>query len=577
MSYMKPYAWKRNALLTVSALRAIQLPLLGFAFGWAINRLLEPGVTERDLLIGAGTFAGLAVLTQITLHFRHRWSLEIGENVVQDLRREIFAHIQRQPMAFFDKTKVGRIIARIASDCERLRLGVQNVLFQSIVGLGQMLVAAGLMAWIDLELFGLVVVIAPLLWAINRFFRSRFSEAHRNMLESYSRLTATLAESVSGVRVTQGFSREDVNADLFHGQVVEHSGYNYQAEKLNAVFLPLLNLNNQILLALLLLAAGYRAFIVGGSDEELRLYKANFIYFFFLAGVFFQPINVLGQVYIHALSAMAAGERVFRLLDTRPTWEDEPDAIEMPRIDGKVEFRDVSFAYVPDKFVLHDLNFTAKPGQTIALVGATGSGKSSIINLISKFYLPTEGQLLIDDTEIRRIRSDSLHVQMGIVLQQNFLFSGDVMGNIKVGKSDATDEEVVHAAERLGCLDLLESLPDGFDTQVGEGGGSLSLGQRQLVCFTRAMLADPRILILDEATSAVDTMTEARIQKALSVLLKNRTSFVVAHRLSTIRDADMVLVLDHGRIVERGTHWELLATGGVYANLYRRFVRGAES
>jgi ATP-binding cassette subfamily B protein len=277
---------------------------------------------------------------------------------------------------------------------------------------------------------------------------------------------------------------------------------------------------------------------------------------------------------------MAGAERVFQLIDLRPEWTDASDAIDLPdprtptapAPGARVELRGISFGYDPARRVLHDISLVAEPGRTVALVGHTGSGKSSIINLVSKFYLPAEGELLVDGHEIRRLRTDSLRRQLGIVLQTNFLFAGTIRENIRFGRPSASDEDVTGAARRLDCLDLFESLPRGLDTEVGEGGANLSLGQRQLVCFARALLADPRILILDEATSAVDPVTEARLQRALSTLLAGRTSFVVAHRLSTIVRSDLILVLDQGRIVERGSHLDLLTARGPYHALYRQFV-----
>jgi ATP-binding cassette subfamily B protein len=275
------------------------------------------------------------------------------------------------------------------------------------------------------------------------------------------------------------------------------------------------------------------------------------------------------------MTAMAGAERVFSFLDTPPEWTDPPDAIELPPIAGRVEFENVTFSYDPGRPVLIEASFIAEPGQTIALVGHTGSGKTTITNLISKFYLPDSGKIRIDGHDLMAVSSGSLHRQMGIVLQQNFLFHATVADNIRVGRPGASDEDVIDAVRRLDCLDLLDSLPLGFQTNVGERGVVLSSGQRQLICFARALLADPRILILDEATSSIDTQSEARLQAALAVLLRGRTSFVVAHRLSTIRNADQVLVLENGRIVESGSHSQLLAEKGVYAALYSRFIQSA--
>ncbi len=294
--------------------------------------------------------------------------------------------------------------------------------------------------------------------------------------------------------------------------------------------------------------------------------------FFFMASLFFAPISILGSQYNQALTAMAGAERLYRLLDLQPEWGDVPDAVVLQPIRGHVQFCEVSFGYEPGTPVLQRISFEARPGQMVALVGQTGSGKSSIINLIARFYRATEGVVLVDGTDICRLQDQSLHRQLGMVQQQNFLFSGTVADNIRFGCPEADDERIRDVLRRLDCEDLLESLPEGLQTSVGEGGSSLSAGQKQLLCFARAMLADPAILILDEATSSIDSGTEARLQRALESLICGRTSFVVAHRLSTIRRADQVLVLDGGRIVERGTHSELLAAGGVYSGLHAGFA-----
>ncbi|HEV8002447.1 MAG TPA: ABC transporter ATP-binding protein, partial [Planctomycetaceae bacterium] len=547
----------------------IQLP----ALTWVIAVVINGPIQRHDpvgVMWGAAAFTVLALSTQWVMHYRQLYALELGEAVVRDLRIALFTHLQRMPMSFFHRTKVGRIISRMTSDIEDVRVGVQEVLFVSLVQVGQMAVAATFMLWYDSFLFLLVLGLAPALWAINHVFHRKLSESLRAMRDSFSRVTATLAESVLGVRVTQGFVRQDENARLFRELAADHSSYNYSVMRTSGLFLPLLDLNNQFFIAILLLVGGTRA-LAPAHPTQL----GDLVGFLFMANMFFSPIANLGTQYNQALTAMAGAERLFNLLDSPAEWCDPPNAVELQRIRGRVAFERVSFAYDPERPVLREIDFVAQPGQTIALVGQTGSGKTTIINLIAKFYLPGSGRLMIDEFDITDVSADSLHRQLGIVVQQNFLFSGTVADNIRVGRPDATDVELVEVLRRLDSEDLIESLPDGLETLVGERGVGISSGQRQLVCFARALLADPRILILDEATSSVDSMTEARIQRALEVLLAGRTAFVVAHRLSTIRNADQVLVLDHGQIVERGTHYELLAADGVYASLYRRFTESA--
>jgi ABC-type multidrug transport system fused ATPase/permease subunit len=474
-------------------------------------------------------------------------------------------HLLSLPLGFFHKQRVGSLISRLTSDLEAVRVGVKDVAFVGIVQLGCMLGAALVMLYYDWQLFLLMAALVPMLSFTIGHFRAKLFEAYREQQASFSGVTAIVAESIGGIRVIQGHVRGTTNSAAFQTVIDQHAALNMVAARRAAVMLPLLELNAQLFLAALLAIGGYRALHGGLAFDAL-------LQFFFLSSLFFNPIAVLGNQYNQALTAMAGAERVFGLLDAQPDWTDAPDAKTLGPIAGKVELRNVSFGYNPQRAVLHDIELRVEPGQTVALVGATGSGKTSLLNLISKFYPPTSGQVLIDDHDLSDVRGESLRAQLGCVLQQNFLFSGSVLDNIRVVRPDASDASIFEAARVLDVLDLIEAFPAGWHTRLGEQGIGLSLGQRQIVCFTRAMLANPRLLLLDEATSAVDALTEQRLQSALARLLEGRTSFVVAHRLSTIRHADQVLVMDAGRIIERGTHSTLMAKGGAYHRLYRQFL-----
>lgn len=565
---MRPYSRLRNRLIFLVMVRALQLPALAWSIGAVINGPITQGDGTKIITAASVGVLILAGWTQWTLVYRQRLALELGESIIHDLRMRVFEHLQRMPMSYYGKTKTGRVISRITSDCDAMRSGVQDVLFVSLVQGGQMIVAAAVMGWYDLPLLGVVLAVSPVFWLIGRLMRSRLGQAYRDVQESFSRVTATIAESVAVIRVTQALAREDTNADLFKQLTVDHARYNMKSAIQGGIMMPLLELTGQVALAVVLLVGGYRA-----MHGEPAMPVGDLIQFWFLSGLFFSPIQALGNQYNQALTAMAGAERVFQLLDQEPAWEDVAGAIDLPLpARGGISIRDVTFAYEPGRPILKGINVEIAAGEMIALVGETGSGKSTLANLIARYYLPNSGTIELDRHPLRELTSRSLTRAVSAVPQQNFLFSGTVLDNILAGRPGAMPVDAIRAFRSLDCEWLIDDLPAGLDTQAGPRGARISLGQRQLVCFARALVADPAVLILDEATSAVDSITELRIQHSLEKLLTNRTSIVIAHRLSTIRTADQILVMDHGQIVQRGRHHDLVNQAGHYRELHQRFV-----
>jgi ATP-binding cassette subfamily B protein len=572
-TYTRRYGARRNWLFVLTFARGLQLPALAWMIGQTINGPIA-GRNLPGIYLHAGIYLLLVLTMVATLYFRQRFALELGEAVAHDMRLELFRKLTTLPMSFFNKTKFGRIISRMTSDIDSVRVAVQDVAFVVTIQAVQMTVAALLMAWYNWKLFSLMLLLVPGIWLVNLSYRRKVSHRLRKVQETWSRLTSTLAESVGGIRVTQAFVRQEINAGFFRKLVNLHGENNVGVAQASAVFIPLLQMKSQLFLGAVALLSGYGALRWHGS---LHMEVGDLVMFFFLANFFFDPVQVIGNQYNQALSAMAGAERYFRLIDHEPEWKDAPTAKPLPPIQGRVEFEEVHFEYERDRPVLANITFVAEPGETVALVGHTGSGKTTLVGLLQKLYLPTRGRVLVDGHDLLEVTSESLHSQMGSVQQNNFLFAGSISDNIRFARPEASEADVRATLRALDCLDLVEALPQGLETQVGEKSAALSLGQRQVICFARALLADPRIVVLDEATSAIDSVTEARLQRALEILLRGRTAFVVAHRLSTIRKAGLVLVLDQGRIVERGTHGTLLAAGGVYARLHEEFIRGGSA
>jgi len=561
--YMKPY---RKQFLPVVVLMivgaAIQLAV-PFLIKEAIDKVIDPknGNGSISLLgIYAGTILCLYILQMIIGRLRIRITNVIGQKVIHDLRSQLFGHIQRLSFRFFDKRPAGSVLVRITNDVNSLQdlftNGVVNVFIDLVQLFGIVVILLVLNFKLGLAVMGTV----PLMFLVSTSLRKRIRRAWQEVRMKQSRINSHLNESIQGIRVTQTYTQEKENINFFDEMNVSNRKSWDLASGLNQTFGPILEITGGL---------GYLVLFWYGTHlislEELTI--GLFVAFATYISRFWDPINRLGQMYSQLLIAMASSERIFEFMDEVPTVAESVHPREIAEIKGNIKFEHIVFEYEKGRPALRGIDLEVQAGQSVALVGHTGSGKSTIMNILCRFYDPVEGRCLIDGNDLRDVSIQSLRSQIGIVLQDTFIFSGSIRDNIRFGKLDATDDEIEEVARAVDAHDFIMKMNQGYDTQVEERGTALSMGQRQLISFARALLADPRILILDEATASIDTETEIKIQRALQVLLKGRTSFIVAHRLSTIRHADLIVVLDHGQIMEKGTHQELLQAGGIYNGL----------
>jgi ABC-type multidrug transport system fused ATPase/permease subunit len=563
----RPYKL-RTALSIVSLLAATATAL---APPYLAKYALDDGISSQDLaklwwIVGLFLLAGL--LNWAMSYVQTYLTGWVGERILADLRIRLFRHLQRLSLGFYERTRAGVIISRLTNDVEAIDQLVTDGVTSLVQNTLTLLGTAILLFILDWRLALATLAVIPLMGVATVIFRIRSTRAYRAVRERLGLVTATLAEDIAGMRVVQAFTREEANANNFKRVAERYRDANMETVVLNGLYFPFVDLLSSIALAVVLGYGGYLYFndaVTVGTLFAFLLYVQNF----------FDPVQQLSQLYNTFLSATAALDKIMDVMDEQPEVNDRPDAQPLPQVDGRVRFENVRFGYGKGPEVLHGLDLDVPAGTTVALVGHTGAGKSTIAKLLARFYDPLEGRITIDGHDLRDVTQASLRRQLGIVPQEGFLFAGTVTENIAFGRPDATPQQVVQAAQTVGAHDFILRLEDGYETELQERGSRLSLGQRQLVALARALLADPRILILDEATSSVDIGTERKIERALETLLAERTAFIIAHRLSTIRNADLIVVLEHGRVVEQGSHAELMARRGLYTALYGDWAAAA--
>ena len=560
VSLTRPYR-ARTLLSVVSLLLATATAL---APPFLSKYALDDGIRRHDLgalwwIVGAFLVAGL--LNWAMSYAQTYLTGWVGERILADLRTRLFNHLQRLSLGFFERNRAGVIISRLTNDVEAIDQLVTDGVTSLVQNTLTLVGTAILLFILDWRLALATLLVIPFMSIATIIFRVRSARAYAAVRERLGLLTATLAEDIAGMRIVQAFTRERTNVENFRKVAEHYRDSNMETVVLNGLYFPFVDLLSSVALAVVLGYGGHLYFqgqVTLGTLFAFMLYVQNF----------FDPVQQLSQLYNTFLSATAALDKIADVLDEEPEVLDRPDAKPLPHVEGHVRFENVRFGYGKGPEVLHGLDLDVPAGTTVALVGHTGAGKSTIAKLLARFYDPREGAITIDGHDLRDVTQASLRRQLGIVPQEGFLFAGTVSENIAFGRPDAPAGDIVSAAETIGAHEFVSHLEDGYDTQLQERGTRLSLGQRQLVALGRALLADPRILILDEATSSVDIGTERKIERALRQLLAGRTAFVIAHRLSTIRDADLIVVLEHGQVIEQGTHEELLQKRGLYTSLY---------
>ncbi|MFC5531818.1 ABC transporter ATP-binding protein [Cohnella yongneupensis] len=563
-AFVRPY---RKEVISVTfvmtvfgMLSRLAIPFLTYK---AIDQAIQPENGE-----GSTSLLVILVVAMLAMYGMRWWAQrytiqktnEIGQKVIFDLRAALFKHIQSLSFRFFDKRPAGSVLVRVTNDVNSLQDVFTNGVINTVIDIIQLIGITIILLFLEPKLGLAVMITVPIMFLVSSKLRRTIRHAWQVVRIKQSRINAHLNESIQGIRVTQAFAQERENIGYFDGMNSSNIRSWNRASAFNQLFGPVIEVTSAIGTLVLLL---YGTYLIKSDAMTVGVLVAFITY----VGSFWEPITRLGMMYSQLLISMSSAERIFEFMDEKPAVPEKEDATRLTELEGRVRLDNVTFGYETDRPALKGINLDVKPGMSVALVGHTGSGKSTIVNLLCRFYDTVEGRVLLDGIDVRDVTIESLRSQIGIVLQDTFIFSGTIRDNIRYGRPGATDAEVEAAARSVRAHDFIANLPDGYDTEVQERGNALSVGQRQLLSFARALLANPRILVLDEATASIDTETELRIQEALGTLLEERTSFIVAHRLSTIRHADMIVVLDHGVIVDQGNHDELMKRPGHYRSL----------